>query len=339
MPHVLAQYPVSNLWDVRLHVYVVGYVPEGEAIVFLFTEGERILFSIINDCYRNDELDIVTDILMSFMEPKIDLFIWSHPHDDHSVGIQSLLEKFDPKHNAHIIIPNGIHSLLNLENAEMPESAKNALTYLKNTYCPKGNVCPRRHRNYHLVDIDIDSFHERKYVYELYDINSDSALPVSLSILGPDSILALQNTDGSVNSKFNHLSVVYMLDVNGLKFFMTGDVSDRGAKSISDDWFKDFHFLKIPHHGSDEPKSFFKRIIMNEAGAATAVSTVFLKKKRPVSAILDHYKMALGSVFVTHDIVHMEGNTNKFGCLHAEYSPMNISEEANIVLIGNAIEW
>lgn len=339
MHHVLSQFPVSNLWNVRLHVFVVGYVPEGETILLLFTENDNVVFSIVNDCYRLEEQDILTEILESYANPKIDLFVWSHPHDDHSVGIQSLLEKFDKKHNAHIIIPNGLHGLLSLGDVNVPESAKKGLCYLKNNYCQKGNLGPRRHRNYHLVDIDIDTFEERRFAYEIYDINTDSVLPVSLYILDPDSILALQQTDGTVKPKFNHLSVVYMLDVNGLKFFMTGDISDNGAKSISDDWFKDFHFLKIPHHGSDEPKSFYKRIIMNETDIATAVSTIFLKKDRPVPVVLDHYKKTLGRVFVTHDISHPERNAYTYGCFHSEYVPMNISVEANTMLRGNTIEW
>lgn len=339
MTYPLAEYQVNNLWNLRLHVYVVGYQPEGESIIFIISENDEIVFTIVTDCYRKSECDEVSKILESYSKPKIDLFVWTHPHDDHSIGIEQLLSNFDQDRNCHIIIPNGLHRLVKLSKNNLTGNAINVFNYLKEHYNHPDNCESDRHCNYHNVDFDVDSMEEKKFSFLFKSTGYDQSLPAILTILGPESVLALQNTDGTVVPVLNHLSVVYILDVNGLKFLVTGDLSNKGSIAISDGWFKDFQFLKIPHHGSEEPKSFISRVTLNEDPDPIAVSTISLKNKLPLPKVLDKYKKALSNVYVTHNVNDLVNNRNAFGCVHIEFNPMQNSIINSPSATGNAIKW
>lgn len=323
----------DNLWDVRLHLYVIGYPSQGESIIMIFSEGEKILKSIVTDCYSDANCDCIYRILNSYNNPKIDWFIWTHPHEDHSKGIPNLLDNFDQGHNGHIFIPSNLHSIhKNFENL-LCADAKDALTYLKTNYCPKANIGPRRHRNYHTVQFDPDCFEPVCYRFFIQD--SSSEIPVCLSVLGPDNIASLHNSDGTIQLKENALSVVYTLDVNRLVLFMAGDITNRGAEVIPDEYFQNFHFLKIPHHGSNEPKAFYNRMILNEEKESIGVTTRFLGQQLPRPEAMEIYTSYLGTVFSTHSA----DKGKDFGYVHLQYNPMELSLESQPELHGNAGEY
>lgn len=322
----------DNLWDVRVHIYVIGYPSQGESIITIFSEGNTILKSIVTDCYSDIGCDCISDILNSYNNPKIDWFVWTHPHEDHSKGIPELLECFDKNHNSHIFIPSNLHNIhKNFENL-LCADARDALTYLKTNYCPKANIGPRRHRNYHTVQFDPDSFGPVCYRFFIQDALSNSVIPICLSVLGPDNIASLHNSDGTIQLKENALSIVYTLDINRLVVFMAGDITHSGAKVIPDEYFHNFHFLKIPHHGSNEPQAFYNRIILNEVKESIGVTTKFSRQQLPKPEAMQVYTRDLGTVFSTHSI----NKGASFGYVHVQYNPMELRLAGLPEIYGNA---
>lgn len=319
----------GDLWEVRLEVYVIGYSPEGEAILILITEGNRILHSILTDCYRTAGSDCISSILNKYENPRIDWFVWTHPHEDHSVAISETLEGFDSRHDCHIFIPNNLHAVDQGSLSKIPLRSRE---YLRDNYNQKGNVGPRRRRRYHVVDFDPDAECPRSYRFEIVDRSIGDKIPVMLTVLGPDNVEALKNSDGIVGLVENALSVVYTLDVNGLVVFMAGDVNKNGSKVIPDDYFANFHLLKIPHHCSNEPESFYNRMSLNEIKESIGITKIFAKRNLPQSKALAIYKNSIGSVYVTQ----ATDNGVDYGYVHVRYKPMDMTLESAPSLYGNA---
>ncbi len=333
MPACLQSIPVANIWNVRVHVFVLGYPEEGETILILFEENGKTLHSIITDSYYKEDCEHLAGLLEQFENPKIDWFIWTHPHEDHSVGIPELLDKFDTKHDCHIVIPNNLHAV---DNKSLCKDAISGRDYLRQNYNMNGKHGPRRHRRYHTVDFDVFESNPREYCTEFVDSSTEDSLKVTLTIYGPDSVSALQNTDGTLKLNKNALSIVYTLDINGLIFLMGGDVNDAGAKIIPEEVFTQFHFLKIPHHGSDEPDTFIRRTKSNELEDSIGITTVFKKKELPKPEILKIYKSNLNRLFTTGGY-EVDPN-NGFGVVHLQYKPVELIMDGSPETFGNAYE-
>ena len=319
----------NNLWDVRIHVYVIGYPSQGESILIIFSEDRQIVQTIITDCYTENSCNCIADILNSYNNPKIDWFVWTHPHEDHSKGIPDILETFDKKHDCHIVIPENLHGV---PSEKLCTEARNALNYLKDNYCQKGNIGHRRHRNYHTVHFDPDFAAPLKLGFLISDSVTTATMPVTLSILGPDNVASLQNSDGTLQLKPNSFSIVYTLDANGLIMFMAADVNHQGAKIIPDEIFHNFHLLKIPHHGSKEPKSFYSRIFLNEIDDSIGLTTVYPQDGLPQKEAMEIYQKHLGTVYTTH----ASDKGADFGYVHVQYSPMEIRLTEDPEIQGNA---
>ena len=88
---------ISNL---RVLIYVIGYARYGESIVLLIMNGDTCYFAAVIDSYhyrkggKGPFINKAADILMKHHVKRLDLLCWSHPHDDHSKGITTLLRKF-----------------------------------------------------------------------------------------------------------------------------------------------------------------------------------------------------------------------------------------------------
>lgn len=328
---------ISNIGELTVHVYVIGYDPQGETILILIEKSDEIVFSIVTDCNKGKNSNCLSEILDSYKNPKVDLFVWTHPHEDHSVGITELLNKYDPDCNCRIIVPNGIHALKN-SGVQLNAPAKSALDFFESNYCQPGNRGRRAKRRYHNVSFD-DTFEEEpKIKYLFSDTVTNDEFSVTLSILGPESLTAVQNSTGIVEPYLNHLSVVYMLDVNGLKLFMTGDVSNKGGRCIPDYWFQDYSLLKIPHHGSSEPKSFIKRTFLNENKSSVAISTIFKTKHLPNINSIKSYKKSSSEVYITHDI-SSDHNLQEYGYVHIRYNAIEQEMVGKPELCGNAWQY
>lgn len=81
--------------EVHISIYHIGYSSEGESSLFiLHTSDKNVLYSIVIDCYEENcnETDRILEEWQ--LERKVNLIIWTHPHDDHSLGIDNIIGKY-----------------------------------------------------------------------------------------------------------------------------------------------------------------------------------------------------------------------------------------------------
>ena len=84
--------------EVHISIYHIGYASEGESSLFiLHTAAGNILYSLVIDCYEKNSKE--TDRILSewHLEERVNLIVWTHPHDDHSIGMDRIIEKYSNK--------------------------------------------------------------------------------------------------------------------------------------------------------------------------------------------------------------------------------------------------
>lgn len=273
---------VSDFSNLILEVHTVGYPVMGESIVTMLKDSGKVLFTMITDCFRTSEADIVTDILNQNGKPSIDVLVWTHPDEDHSVGIETLMETFDSTHQAKIYIPSGIH-----QDFINNDAAKNALTYLYENYDER--------TKYSLNPIgSVQGLKPLNLAFEIKERISNRIIFGSIHFLLPNTSMAFRRAfTGARNSgDMNDLSVVYVLVINGVRYFFGADLTKASIKFLTGDNCQpldNIRYIKIPHHGSKDPIQLTGLLKPIGEKMAVATTTVY-NTSNPDSDTLDEYE-------------------------------------------------
>ena len=69
---------------VHISIYHIGYSSEGESSLFiLHTLDKKVLYSVVIDCYEENCNETDRILEQWNLKGKVNLIIWSHPHEDH----------------------------------------------------------------------------------------------------------------------------------------------------------------------------------------------------------------------------------------------------------------
>lgn len=324
MPYQIPEIFVDSFKDLKLHVYTVGYPSEGESILLLLEKDGKVLLTILTDSYAvgkdNGTYNHIHNILENWDSPPINYFIWTHPHKDHSVGIEKVLDKFDPKHEAKIILPNTFD---NTENYSLCEEAEKAFNFLINNY--------NSNRKYNVFQWGRNETETKNTILKLSDAKSGRTIHCSIYVLAPYTPLAIRRSANTGGNDFNAISIVYRFEINGLQLLLCGDMAKTSIQWIDEDNYKIVHFIKIPHHGSDEPKTLLDKLILNQIEHPLANTTIYKSKNRPVPDIIARYKKLGCDVYSTGE------GEELFGCIETVYDVSRLSNEVPL-LSGNGIK-
>lgn len=317
------KFPITDINNLQMHLYTIGYPTEGEAILSVICENNKVLFISLTDCYEHTDNDKnhynhINPILAEYGNPPINVFIWTHPDKDHSVGITTILERYDPNHNALVYLP----SALDKDNKfDICDEAQYAFRYLS-TYYNTG-------RKYNIIPVGLDDDEARSLCKLQFEQTSTlRTITCSFIFLAPFSTLLLRR---SVKSEkdfvINDMSIVYAMKFNGFNFLFCGDLAQQSIQFLNNTYLHDMYYIKIPHHGSDQPKGFIGKIVDNQVENPVSTTTVF-QNNLPRTTILNEYKKLGYEVYCTG-----RGN-EKFGCIKTIF---NISDFTKVTSFsGNA---
>ena len=100
---------VDDINEITLEVYTIGYTEKGESqVIILFDrKNNQCLFSFVIDCFSVDNTNITIDILNQYSIEHLDYFIWTHTDEDHSIGINSIIDNFCDQHT-QFYLPEGV---------------------------------------------------------------------------------------------------------------------------------------------------------------------------------------------------------------------------------------
>lgn len=317
---------VQDLKNLHLDIHTIGYPNEGEALLTLLCDADKVLFSVLTDCYEYKHYNHAKKLLNRLQVKQIDAFIWTHPDKDHSVGIPDFLTKFDPHQKAEIFMPNALNKKMGLK-----QKAIDALDYVIKNY------------NNRRCDVNYIQLHKPK--------KNDPPLPLSLmslkiNVMRPQTEINLSYyfilpNDNIVNRSLalgtkpllNDYSIVYFITFNDFSFFFCGDLSEQNVKFIHPNFLKNSIFIKIPHHGSDNYKNNLVPMFRSQnVGHAISTTTVFKRHKLPKDEALKEYSTISDGVYCTSNI--HEQSSEPYGCITVKfYANM---QKPEVITSGNA---
>lgn len=314
---------LDSLDQVEFRIYTIGYSRQGESILALLCENGRIIYSILTDSYQKQTkgikvYNVLDDIFSQYQNPRIDLFIWTHPDLDHSIGIQDVLDTFDSDRNAFVFMPDGLDRK---DKFEISGMAKNAFDYLNTHYIQKTKALP----------ISVSTKEERRIVkLRLKERITGASVNVDFWFLAPSGEIILKRSAQETSFTINEMSIVYAVNLNGQNFLFTGDFEGKNIKMMGTDHMELLKFLKIPHHASSRSNVTVDKLLQLNTG--NIVQAVTQKGSTPDRDELNAY-LKLGSVLVASDDTKQD---NRYGYVLTRYGVKDVNLIEPIGMVGNA---
>ena len=315
--------------DFSLQIYVVGGDKgEGEGILILFLNQERVIRTISMDCCKatvnGTECNILHRLLNKHNVKKIDCFVWTHPHDDHSNGLDELID-YHYRKGCIGILPKQIYGTNN-DIVNMKAMSKRVLHKFNTKFRKKS-----------LKSIDCLCREKRcVYSFDMEDVTTGDVKNVRLYCLTPMDFLLddkRRNDKKVSDSLLNDISLSLVLDVDGYCYFFGGDATDKTLKETDSDYLYQCKWIKIPHHAS---KSTKKAMLYFNNTIDSAVATSFLRCKLPNKDVLNQYKKKTDQLYITQ---RKADDTFDIGMVGYLYSFRDSAVQLKITRYGNAFKF
>ncbi len=284
----------------KLHIalYHVGYSMQGESSIFiLYTENRKIIYSIVIDCYEEKQLNITDEILKEWgMEQKLDVLVWTHPHDDHSLGIDKIIKKYcNPD------------SLIYLANVFSDWKKYSSICQKNIRFLNALNYGKRASRRW-----KINSLVHFPEVMDQIEFNGQTSMrKLVIQCVAPFTYVGGMQ---GVNKTFdeNKLGIACALTITMencyLNFLFSADMEKMTIEALLEEADEGiprvYNYIKIPHHGSRDAlnlKEFFQQqddVKKSEFASAS----VYTGKGLPDEFVLKSYKDIAEEVACTSNI-------------------------------------
>lgn len=309
------RYTISNeINDISISIFLIGYEKEGESCIFIVhtKEPKEVLYSMVIDCYEEKNINYAMKILEKYNKKrKIDMLIWTHPHDDHSIGLDKLIFKMCDK-NTQIITASVLNDTPHYTT--ITNSLIHKIASINNGKVPKDRW--KINSLAHFQDIlQKIEFTNGKDVIEKINIRCISPYPNVGNVQA-----------GLKTFSVNKMSIGIIVEVirkkNRLNFLFAGDMEGQTINSIieeQEDLLADmninedemipsvYNYIKLPHHGSDNSSNLVN-LLDEENKSELGCTTVFASKNLPRENALRNYSNYIKSLHCTSNI-----NINKFG--------------------------
>lgn len=317
---------LSSIDNLILKIYVIGYKNIGEALLILFIDKKdnNVVFSIVVDCYEVDDFNITDKYLEKYGVKKLDLICWTHPHTDHSLGLDKIIKKYYDE-NMLIFLPElyfGKFSedVLQKESAKTEEIHKNIVNSIK----LKENI------RYISANADLSC----AYLIDIKGVEDTSIKYMNLYFLTPvSSLINYYALYGKSFSKPNNLSISFVMSLDGYNFYFGGDTENPHISYIPKEIIKQFRWIKVPHHCSLGARHIADHLGTNLDFSA---STVFYSRKLPVKYIQELYKNS-SRLFMTQK--EQDQANSHYGVIEFIYLFSRDSIECQVNTYGNAHEY
>lgn len=318
-------FELNSLENVEFRIYTIGYSRQGESILTILCNKEQILYSVLTDSFQKQvrglkKFNVLDEILTQYDNPHIDLFVWTHPDQDHSIGIEDALDTYDSDRKAFVFVPDGLDRK---DKYEICGKSKDAFDYLNKYYFQRGHGLP----------ISVSSQEERKIVkLRLKEIETGVSIWADFIFIAPSGEVILKRTANENKFTINEMSVVYAINMNGRNFLFTGDFEGSNLQLMSTERMELLKFLKVPHHASYRSNSIVGKIMMHNTVELT--QTVTQKGRTPSKEELDCY-LKTGQVYVASDDTRKD---HQYGYVLAKYGVRDASLIKHPLLVGNAYQ-
>lgn len=299
-----------DVYNFHIKIFVIGYGCYGESTLILMMDGDVVFYSMIVDSYhyKNNKIkdgpfiNKAIDLLRDYHVERIDVLCWTHPHEDHSKGIPTIIKKFcdgDTKvmypiylqNNQADIVMYGTTSKQNIDYI----LEKNKEHKIRAT--PIG-VADKGENN-------IDEFNLRDYY------SSDITASIRIDALTPISSVLTEFVNTTMCSDPNELSISLVVEVNGYGMYFGGDTKSKHINLSKTLKVSRCRFVKIPHHTSPTAADL-TNYLPHELDALCTTVFKWGKTKLPDQNMIDRYRNFNVDIYSTNKDL---GSCHQYGII------------------------
>lgn len=273
--------------SLRLDIYLIGYDPEGESIVFNVIADDMIKYTGVIDCYKQNGVNLTLQLLEKLKIEKIHLLCWTHPDKDHSLGMEELFSKLS--WDSWFYRPENIEAHLEKIKKNFPE----IYGFISEQYQSSkrryniGSMC---------VGKSVRGIPYKEFINGIFRYDFD--------IMGfsPDDRFTSRSDYGGTLLTENGYSIGLWLRLGDLSVIFTGDINDRIIIHIDREFFpKHVDYVKIPHHGSKYSGKLVELFDTKHKKIYASCTTIKQDSRNdlPNQGIIDKYKGISSHVFST----------------------------------------
>jgi len=321
---------VSDLNNLILKVFIVGYSSKGESVILLVCDSGKdneVNYSAVIDCFESDDINKTVDVLLANKVKAVDLLCWSHPDDDHTKGLIDVIDKFCSS-KTKIILPEGVYGsdkdLFDYDDYQRSifDAIKSANTGI----------------NYRVASVSVDDYERLVHDMTIQDLKANLKIKV-VSYAPHSSIIRRRYTVDKKPLK-NDFSIALLFHIgSNLNLFFSGDIEDQSIRLMSNEGFdKKLDLLKTPHHTSSSSKLLLKFLddnitqIEDIKNIKHSCTTVFKQNDLPDNDIVKEYKKRSAD-FHSTGMKH-DANDSNYGIIEYEFGI--VSRKSTCTLVGNA---
>lgn len=300
--------------SLRADIHLIGYPPMGESQVFILKDivTETVYYSAVIDCYTYESINKTIDILNEYGLKKIDLLCWTHPDDDHSIGINDLVELFCTP-DTKILLPEGIYG----SPQDLVKYTPEILEFFQSIKTNNQN------KNYNVNSATVITG-QTQGVEKIIFTESLREIKFHIKVLAPCSAIIRRRMENGLSKK-NDISIALIIELGELSFFLTGDIENQTINLLPAEQLANLTYLKTPHHTSKSSNSLLSIFSGFKGGYKIpyTCSTAYRKHDLPNEELIDDYRFYTDSFFTTHD----DGSSEVYGIIKVEFNPFDNSAE------------
>ena len=305
-----------------LEVYLIGYASQGESIVFLLKADGLVAYAGVVDCYECYSINKTIEILNAEGVDKINFLCWTHPHDDHTLGLNKILESYcndETKIWITDIDPKSYN--------KYSQSSSNLYENIRNRIKKRNSKVKIATDNKPLAKFKCHGL--QTYQFEIWSF-------------APNSTILTERKVFEQPEEGNPYSIGLSIFAGRFNIMLGGDVENQTISRFEEEYFDSpIDYIKIPHHGSSTGDMLPE--IIGSFGIKppnVATSTVFTKHDLPEEKVLKKYKnWGTSEIYITHGL-NLVANKEKYGVVLTSFDILEEREyPIETILLGNSISY
>lgn len=292
------QFYSNDFKNLFIDINLIGYHEQGESIVVFIKDiaNQEVIFSCVVDCYEVDKSNATEKLLIENNIKEIDLFCWTHPHEDHSKGIDKLFKYFGKK--TKVIIPSNLK--MDSATNEIKKLYERVTMINKNGKTTNGVL---------MLTTDTKTLYSTTYIdnrKENIDVDITAFTPISRRII---------NQIGNKEIDYNEFSIMLLLQIADIKILLASDIQKGTIESFKIDNanIQNVNYIKIPHHCSKTSENLLD-IVEYDGESTILATTVFRKYDLPDLKLLEKYKKQFNCILCTSEpYIEKQKKTDEYG--------------------------
>lgn len=279
--------------NLTIDIYLIGYKNIGESLVFIVYCDNNIVYSGVVDSYEK-EINKTIEILKDKNISTLDFICWTHPDEDHSIGIDTLIENFTDS-NTKVFIPEDING----EEYNYNDRVRSAFQYIDE------NLKSRKHDRFKVYSASDNKILE----YLTFDRGVKGKEEFKIVSIAPNTMILRQDKFNTTFKK-NDYSIALLITLGSFTILLSGDIENKTISKFEYFYLPDVvDYLKTPHHTSDSSDKLID-FIDKELPCEIACTTVYKKGRvnLPKLEVIEKYRERVRNFYCTDNLIDMSEN-------------------------------